>query len=58
MQLTKLGHIDDNDIRLLKYLPKIIKIVIWILQLSERTLNKMERKQSMFTMLLMMVRKN
>lgn len=58
MQLTKLGHIDDNDIRLLKYLPKITKIVICILQLIKRTLNKMERKQSMVVMLLLMVRKN
>lgn len=58
MQLTKLGHIDDNDIRLLKYLPKITKIGICILQLIKRTLNKMERKQSMVVMLLLMVRKN
>lgn len=58
MQLTKLGHIDDNDIRLLKYLPKITKIVICILQLIKRTLNKMARKQNIVVMLLLMVRKN
>lgn len=58
MELTKLGHSDDNHVRLLKYLPKIAKVAIWILELIKRALNKMARKQTMFVMLLLMVLRN
>lgn len=55
VQLTKLGHIDNNDIRLLKYLLKITKSVIYI-AINQKGIKYEGEKAEYFFMLL--VRKN